>query len=99
MDVPVKEWHPRHEMAKVSVEVELTEDGDFRLLVVGTSRTKRTSLWRHAETYSKANGNLAVSDWVAHHVLVALQDTPTSAEAYQAGLRGWEEVELPLAPY
>jgi hypothetical protein len=98
MEINPREWHPRHQLQRVLVDMHMDPDGAVTIVVTGRSNTQRADLWRHAETIAPGEHHLVASD-VAHHMLVvALQDRPRTAQAFQDGLvgEGWQDVPLPF---
>lgn len=98
MDVDPREWHPRHTLDRVLVDLQLLENGSTQIVVTGRAHTQRADLWRHAETVGADQHMLTVSDIAHHMLLVALQDRPKTQQAFVDGLtgQGWEDVPLPF---
>lgn len=97
-EVDVREWHPRHKLNRVLIDVQFTEEGSVQMNVTGRSNTQRADLWRHCETIGRDEHILTASD-VAHHMLiVALQDRPRTKDAFERGLvgEGWQDTPLPF---
>lgn len=96
--VDVREWHPKHRLNRVLIDVQFTEHGGAQMVVTGRSNTQRADLWRHAETLGPDENELSVSDHAHHALIVALQDRPRTLEGFERGLvgEGWQDVPLPF---
>lgn len=98
MQVNPREWHPRHQLERVLVDIHMDPDGAVTIVATGRSNTQRADLWRHTETVSADAHHLVASDVAHYFLVVAMQDRPRTAQAFQAGLvgEGWEDVPLPF---
>lgn len=96
--IPGHLWHGNHRLSRIDMTLRIDPDGELSISAQGRADTKRTPLWSHEEHFRQERNDLSASDWVAHLVLVALQDRPTSAQALQDGLRGegWEQLPMPF---
>lgn len=94
---------PSHELESIRVVVTLPspENGHLTAVrILGETTTQRSSLWSESASWSadEVTNGLQPTDWVAHVLLVALQDRPSNQEALDNGLigQGWEDVALPF---
>lgn len=86
MEPDVREWHPRHVLSKLSVDVVVHEDGDRVVTIKGYADTHRTALWTDSWTAPEEDSALHVAeviDWVVAQVLI---DGPASQASYERAI-------------
>lgn len=98
MDINPREWHPRHQLDRITVQLDLLESGSTQVTAVGRSSSQRKDLWRHSEVIDADESTLTVGDVAHHFLLCALQDRPRSQAAFLDSLigQGWQDVPLPF---
>lgn len=94
---------PQHELERVDFTLVLpvrSNQHRTTLHVYGRAGTARPSLWDLHETWSwtEQEAGYQPSDAVAHAVLVAMQDRPTSQQQIEACMigEGWTQLQLDL---
>jgi hypothetical protein len=92
---------PQHELLTVDFKLDLpTRDNDHvtKLTVWGRSTTSRSALWRLHEAWEWGEqvAGQQPSDSIAHALLVAYQDRPTSQAQVEACMvgEGWNQPTL-----
>lgn len=84
MDVPTREWHPRHDLTRVTVEVEIDRGRPVTIKSTGRAFTKRANLWIAVDHLEGPTDVLGAVDRCSMVLLRALQDRPTSQRAWDA---------------
>lgn len=87
---------PSHALDRLVITIEFDPTGGYHLTGVGSSLSKRGSLWSYRADFEQTQ-QIEVSDHVAHLTICALQDTPLDQERLEYSLSGglgWEDIPL-----
>ena len=94
---------PSHELEVVHFSLDIprrANEHKTTLRASGTAGTSRPSLWNVHESWSwtEQERGYQPSDAMAHVLLVAMQDRPTSQEQFEACMigEGWSQLRLDL---